>query len=173
MAAASTLQRSSCGSSTGAGGDLRSERNEAHRSRKHDGEATPNRVGNRAAAAFVQRWWLTGQRALALGAAHLHRTRRNSNRCSFCAVHAGRFGVPCAHAVAENCQLCCPDSAESAAHRTITVQFALLVHRASLASSRQLCKQPGPLQRPLQRTQRDWMSRSAEPGAIKSSRSTV
>jgi hypothetical protein len=50
--------------------------------------------------------------------------------------------------VAENCRRCCLDNAESAAHRTITVQFALLAHRASLASSRLQSSGPEPCNGP-------------------------
>jgi hypothetical protein len=50
---------------------------------------------------------------------HLHKSRRDSNCCSFFAGAAGGFCIPRA-AVAEDCRRCCLDSAESAAHRTIT-----------------------------------------------------
>jgi hypothetical protein len=55
-------------------------------------------------------------------------------------------------AVAENCRRCCLDNAESAAHRIITVKFAPLVHRASLASSRQLGGGPEPCNGPAAHT---------------------
>ncbi len=74
----------------------------------------------------------------------LHRTRRNSNRCSFFAEPAGCFCIPRAHAVVENSRLCCSDNTESAAHRIITVQFAPQAHRVSLVGSRQLGSRPEP-----------------------------
>jgi len=103
----------------------------------------------------------------------VQRTRRTPHCCSFFVGPAGPFGIPCAHAVTENCRLCCPEHAESAAHRIITVQFASMAHRASLVSSPPVGSDLRTLQRPLQCTQRNCMSSSAELGVVTSSRGTV
>ena len=66
-------------------------------------------------------------------------------------------------AVAENCRLCCLDSAESAAHRISTVQFAPQAHRARLVGSRQLAAAQNPATAPAAHTARlDALQRRAQ-----------